>query len=55
MCYVQTLATTCQRPQEVYSKVALLSFPATTVAENLQELWPWDHDDVDKFRHYRGP
>ena len=22
---------------------------------NLQEVWPWEHDDIDPFRHYRGP
>jgi hypothetical protein len=23
--------------------------------KNSQVLWPWDYDDADKFRHYRGP
>jgi uncharacterized protein YukE len=23
--------------------------------ENLREVWPWEHDDLDEFRHYRGP
>lgn len=23
--------------------------------ENLQEVWPWEHDAIDKFRHYTGP
>jgi len=22
---------------------------------NLQELWPWEHDAIDPFRHYKGP
>jgi len=22
---------------------------------NLQEVWPWEHDDIDPFRHYKGP
>lgn len=24
-------------------------------ADNLQEVWPWEHDAIDPFRHYRGP
>ncbi len=23
--------------------------------DNLQEVWPWVHDDIDPFRHYGGP
>ena len=23
--------------------------------ENLEDLWPWDHDIKDKYRHYTGP
>jgi RHS repeat-associated protein len=23
--------------------------------ENLQEVWPWEHEAIDPFRHYRGP
>ena len=23
--------------------------------ENLQEVWPWEHDAIDIFRHYTGP
>ena len=23
--------------------------------ENLQEVWPWEHDLIDEFRHYTGP
>ncbi|MCR4566704.1 MAG: HNH/ENDO VII family nuclease [Pseudobutyrivibrio sp.] len=23
--------------------------------ENLKEVWPWEHDAIDKFRHYTGP
>lgn len=23
--------------------------------KNSEELWPWEHDAVDPFRHYRGP
>jgi hypothetical protein len=23
--------------------------------ENLQEVWPWEHADVDPFRYYNGP
>ena len=22
---------------------------------NLQKVWPWEHDIIDKFRHYTGP
>jgi hypothetical protein len=22
---------------------------------NLEEVWPWEHDAIDPFRHYRGP
>ena len=22
---------------------------------NLREVWPWEHDALDPFRHYRGP
>lgn len=22
---------------------------------NLQEVWPWEHADIDPFRHYKGP
>jgi RHS repeat-associated protein len=22
---------------------------------NLRESWPWEHDDIDPFRHYKGP
>ena len=22
---------------------------------NLQEVWPWEHDAIDIFRHYTGP
>ena len=25
------------------------------ILENLQEVWPWEHDAIDKFRHYTGP
>ena len=23
--------------------------------KNLQEVWPWEHDKIDPFRHYKGP
>ena len=23
--------------------------------ENLQEVWPWEHDEIDPYRHYTGP
>ena len=23
--------------------------------ENLLEVWPWEHDLIDEFRHYTGP
>ena len=23
--------------------------------DNLQELWPWEHADVDPFRYYNRP
>lgn len=23
--------------------------------DNLLEVWPWEHDAIDPFRHYRGP
>jgi len=22
---------------------------------NLKEVWPWEHEDIDPFRHYNGP
>ena len=22
---------------------------------NLREVWPWEHADIDPFRHYNGP
>ena len=22
---------------------------------NLEEVWPWEHDAIDPYRHYRGP
>ena len=23
--------------------------------DNLQEVWPWEHADIDPYRHYNGP
>ena len=23
--------------------------------ENIQEVWPWEHDEIDPYRHYTGP
>ena len=22
---------------------------------NLKEVWPWEHEDIDPYRHYNGP
>jgi hypothetical protein len=27
----------------------------TNDPDNLQEVWPWEHDAIDPYRHYRGP
>ena len=23
--------------------------------DNLQEVWPWEHDAIDPYRYYNGP
>jgi len=23
--------------------------------KNLREVWPWEHSQIDRYRHYRGP
>ena len=41
-------------PQELHHKKGR-NVPKPHNSENLEELWPWEHDAVDPFRHYRGP
>ena len=41
-------------PQELHHKNGR-NVPNPHNSKNLEELWPWEHDAVDPFRHYRGP
>ncbi len=41
-------------PQELHHKNGR-KVPNPHSSNNLEELWPWEHDAVDPFRHYRGP
>ena len=41
-------------PMELHHKNGR-NIPNPHRIENLIPLWPWKHDEVDKYRHYTGP
>ncbi len=41
-------------PKELHHKIPQREGGLHT-PDNLQEVWPWEHTDIDPFRHYNGP
>jgi hypothetical protein len=41
-------------PMELHHKVPRREGGGHT-PDNLQEVWPWQHEKVDPYRHYKGP
>lgn len=31
------------------------SIPNANNINNLKKVWPWEHTQIDKYRHYTGP
>jgi hypothetical protein len=41
-------------PKELHHKVPRREGGGHT-PDNLEEVWPWEHEEIDPFRHYKGP
>ena len=41
-------------PMELHHKNGR-NIPNPHAQDNLQQVWPWEHAEIDPYRHYTGP